>query len=97
VRVTLQWRLVAPAPGEARKPEGFDGADPNAYPPGVWDRYDRLVRRGIGHPRQRVATRTMTGIRGYLRASVHVRGSGELRVVWNGHHSRAARFRVRAA
>jgi hypothetical protein len=45
VRVTLQWRLVAPAAGEARKPDGFDGADPAAYPPGAWDRYDRLVRQ----------------------------------------------------
>jgi hypothetical protein len=44
VRVTLQWRLVAPAAGEARKPDDFDGADPAAYPPGAWDRYDRLVR-----------------------------------------------------
>jgi hypothetical protein len=44
VRVTLQWRLVAPAAGEARKPDGFDGADPAAYPAGAWDRYDRLVR-----------------------------------------------------
>ena len=44
VRVTLQWRLVAPAPAEARKPDGFDAANPAAYPPGAWDRYDRLVR-----------------------------------------------------
>jgi hypothetical protein len=53
------------------------------------------VRAGPGHPWQRVATRTTTGIRGYLSASVHVRRSGELRLVWNGHHSRAAPFRVR--
>jgi hypothetical protein len=54
------------------------------------------VRTGPGHPWQRVATRTTTGIRGYLSASVHVRRSGQLRLAWNGHHSRAARFRVRA-
>jgi hypothetical protein len=52
VRVSLQWRLVAPAPGDARKPAGFDAADPAAYPPGAWDRYDRVVRlaerRGLG-------------------------------------------------
>jgi hypothetical protein len=55
------------------------------------------VRAGPGHPWQRVATRTTTGIRGYLSASVHVRASGELRLAWNGHHSRVAPFRVRAA
>jgi Cellulase (glycosyl hydrolase family 5) len=44
VRVSLVWRLVAPAPGSAQKPAGFDGANPNAYPPGAWDRYDRLVQ-----------------------------------------------------
>lgn len=52
VRVSLQWRLVSPAPGAARKPEGFDGSDPAAYPRGAWDRYDRLVllakQRGLG-------------------------------------------------
>jgi hypothetical protein len=52
VRVTLVWRLVAPAAGEAQKPAGFDGANPAAYPAGAWDRYDRLVRlaaqRGLG-------------------------------------------------
>ena len=53
--------------------------------------------RGPGHSWQRVAKRTTTGIRGYLRASVHVQRSGELRLAWDGHHSRAAGFRVRAA
>jgi hypothetical protein len=52
VRVTLQWRLVAPEPDAAAKPAGFDGSNPAAYPPGAWDRYDRLVRlakaRGLG-------------------------------------------------
>jgi hypothetical protein len=44
VRVTLAWRLVSPAPGDAAKPAGFDSSNPAAYPPGAWDRYDRLVR-----------------------------------------------------
>jgi hypothetical protein len=52
VRVSLQWRLVAPAPEAPAKPAGFDGANPAAYPPGAWDRYDRLVQlaqvRGLG-------------------------------------------------
>jgi hypothetical protein len=53
------------------------------------------VRAGPGHPWQRIATRATTGIRGYLTASVHVRRSGQLRLAWNGHRSRAAAFRVR--
>jgi Cellulase (glycosyl hydrolase family 5) len=44
VRVTLMWRLVAPAGDDAQKPAGFDGADPAAYPAGAWDRYDRIVQ-----------------------------------------------------
>ena len=44
VRVSLVWRLVAPAPGDVQKPAGFDAANPAAYPAGAWDRYDRLVR-----------------------------------------------------
>ena len=44
VRVGLQWRLVAPAPDAASKPDGFDASNPAAYPAGAWDRYDRLVR-----------------------------------------------------
>jgi hypothetical protein len=44
VRVSLIWRLVAPAATDAQKPAGFDGANPAAYPAGAWDRYDRLVQ-----------------------------------------------------
>jgi hypothetical protein len=44
VRVTLVWRAVAPAGGEATKPAGFDATNPAAYPAGAWDPYDRLVR-----------------------------------------------------
>jgi hypothetical protein len=44
VRVTLVWRLVAPAGGQANKPAGFDGSNPAAYPGAAWDPYDRLVR-----------------------------------------------------
>jgi hypothetical protein len=51
VRISVFWKLVAPAPEASTKPL-FDAADPAAYPPGTWDRYDNIVRmaaaRGIG-------------------------------------------------
>lgn len=51
VRVSLFWRLVAPAPDQALRPD-FDDTNPAQYPPGAWDRYDTIVRdaaqRGIG-------------------------------------------------
>jgi hypothetical protein len=71
VRVTLVWRLVAPAGAEPTKPAGFDASDPAAYPAGAWDPYDRLVRlageRGlrvsfdIGAPAPNWATGTPPG------------------------------------
>jgi hypothetical protein len=52
LRITIEWTAVAPALGAANKPAGFDGADPGAYPAGVWDNYDRVVQmasdRGLG-------------------------------------------------
>jgi hypothetical protein len=51
VRTTLIWRRIAPESGSRTRPAGFDPANPAAYPPGVWDGYDNLVRnakaRGI--------------------------------------------------
>ncbi len=51
VRVSVFWAVVAPDAASQTKPKGFDGADPDAYPNGSWDRYDELVRlaqaRGI--------------------------------------------------
>ena len=46
VRVTVLWNLIAPNPRSERRPSfGELGAtDPRSYPPGVWDRYDRIVR-----------------------------------------------------
>jgi hypothetical protein len=38
------WNRVAPAPDATRRPGGFDGSDPAAYPAANWDRYDALVR-----------------------------------------------------
>jgi hypothetical protein len=45
VRVSMFWNAVAPDPkGHARPAFGAGGeADPAAYPPGSWDRYDRIV------------------------------------------------------
>ncbi|MCW3017681.1 MAG: hypothetical protein JWO02_4773 [Solirubrobacterales bacterium] len=41
------WNRVAPDPQSTRRPSGFDGADPAAYPPELWDRYDGLVRGAV--------------------------------------------------
>jgi len=38
------WHKVAPDPLERKRPSGFDGSDPAAYPPELWDKYDGLVR-----------------------------------------------------
>jgi beta-glucosidase/6-phospho-beta-glucosidase/beta-galactosidase len=43
VRVSVVWQLLAPQPSAAKKPK-FDATDPNAYPAGVWSRYDFLDR-----------------------------------------------------
>src|SRR5688572_12686091 len=42
LRVTANWSFLAPAPGSARRPR-FDARDPDAYPPGAWDKLDRAV------------------------------------------------------
>ena len=43
VRATLLWREVAPGPAAKRKPGGFNGAKPGAYPARNWDNFDALV------------------------------------------------------
>ncbi len=53
VRVSVLWRLLAPAPTSRTRPAfGAGGpSDPAAYPAAAWDRYDRIVsaarRNGI--------------------------------------------------
>lgn len=51
LRLSVFWKVVAPEPLSREKP-AFDAADPQAYPPGSWDRYDTLVRlaaaKGLG-------------------------------------------------
>ena len=50
IRVSVFWKLLAPANGEPQKPN-FDATDPAGYQTLVWDRYDTLIReaqaRGI--------------------------------------------------
>ena len=52
LRITVLWSAIAPDLGAKTKPAGFDGADPGAYPSGVWNNYDTVVRlaaeRGLG-------------------------------------------------
>jgi hypothetical protein len=42
VKVRVNWRFIAPT--GKKKPAGFDGNDPAAYPAGAWDRVDAVVR-----------------------------------------------------
>jgi hypothetical protein len=44
LRVYLPWGAIAPQPKSAARPTGFNASDPSAYPAGVWDTYDRIVR-----------------------------------------------------
>jgi hypothetical protein len=42
IRSLVLWSRIAPAGG--RRPKGFDGTNPAAYPAASWDPYDDLVR-----------------------------------------------------
>lgn len=42
IRSLVIWNRIAPA--GSRRPAGFDGANPAAYPAAAWDPYDDLVR-----------------------------------------------------
>lgn len=44
LRITVLWKLVAPASGSRDRPERFDATDPGAYPRDAWDRYDAIVQ-----------------------------------------------------
>jgi hypothetical protein len=44
VRAIVRWRDIAPGPGAALRPAGFDPADPAEYAPERWDALDDLVR-----------------------------------------------------
>ena len=44
VKVSVVWSLIAPNALGAQRPN-FDAADPAAYPPGAWSRYDVIVKQ----------------------------------------------------
>ncbi len=52
MRVYVGWSYVAPAAKSRKRPAGFNGADPAAYPAAAWTIYDAIVReasrQGIG-------------------------------------------------
>lgn len=43
IRANVIWARFAPAAGSKRKPRGFDGKNPAAYPAGVFDALDAFV------------------------------------------------------
>lgn len=43
LRITVLWAAIAPGNTSPTPPAHFNGADPGAYPPGVWAPYDRIV------------------------------------------------------
>jgi hypothetical protein len=43
IRVSVFWNIVAPDATSTTRPANFNAADPNAYPPGSWTRYDVIV------------------------------------------------------
>lgn len=49
IKVSVVWSLVVPKPSSKRVPK-FNAADPGAYPPGAWQRWDLLttVARQLG-------------------------------------------------
>ena len=47
LRITVQWREIAPNGGSYTRPERFDGTDPAAYPESAWERYDLVVTEAV--------------------------------------------------
>jgi hypothetical protein len=58
IRQLVYWTSYAPRPNSKRKPS-FDATDPAAYPPGTWDRLDRLM--AAASARQIKVMLTLTG------------------------------------
>jgi hypothetical protein len=44
IRVVVLWRSIAPAADASKRPTGFDGKNPAAYPAPLWDPLDDVVR-----------------------------------------------------
>jgi hypothetical protein len=44
IRVVVLWRSIAPSPDASKRPTGFDGKNPAAYPAPSWDALDAVVR-----------------------------------------------------
>ena len=63
VRVSMLWRLIAPAPTSRTRPAFAAGgpSDPAAYPAASWDRYDRIVNAARRHGLELLFTITGPG------------------------------------
>ena len=48
IRANVIWSRYAPSPTSTKKPKGFDGKNPTAYPAGVFAMLDSLRRRRAG-------------------------------------------------
>ncbi len=46
IRVSVFWRVIAPANDQAQKPD-FDATDPAQYPAAHWVSYDRLIQAAL--------------------------------------------------
>jgi hypothetical protein len=46
IRASVFWKVIAPSPASAERPE-FDAADPAAYGPDAFTRYDTLLRLAL--------------------------------------------------
>jgi hypothetical protein len=44
LRSLVTWRAIAPSPNGRRRPRGFNGGNPRAYPAARWDALDDVVR-----------------------------------------------------
>ena len=56
IRLTIDWKAIAPDPGSRTEPAGFDATDPADYAsyafdgsPGIWNQYDRVVEMAAAH------------------------------------------------
>jgi hypothetical protein len=56
IRVTIEWKFIAPDPTSTTEPAGFDATNPADYEmnsfggsPGIWGPYDRVVEMAAAH------------------------------------------------